>query len=206
MVAQGFDAVIRKHQQREAVKAMRQAFPRGYLACQFSAGFGDDATLDALAQGLSQVAADTGLGLVLFRTGAAPWHDDPALLAQLQRRLPPASVRVFSSLHVWDICALIAASRGVACSSLHGRIVALAYGLPRVSLVAPQQGQRPDKRAAFAETWEPRAVPRSVRASQIAPAVMQALALPLGLLQENAAYLRAQYLHSQAQWMGMLDT
>lgn len=169
MVAHEFDGVIRTHQQQAAVKAMRQAFPRGYLACQFSAEFVDDATLDALAQGLSQVAADTGLGLVLFRAGAAPWHDDPALLAQLQLRLPPASVRVFESLHVWDICALIAASRGVACSSLHGRMVALAFGLPRVSLIAPQQGRRPDKRAAFAETWEPRALPRTVAVDQIAP-------------------------------------
>lgn len=33
---------------------------------------------------------------------------------------------------------------------------------------------------------------------------MQALALPSSLLQENADYLRAQYQHSQAQWMGGL--
>ncbi len=205
MVAACCGEVIRKHQQQDAVKAMRQAFPKGYLACQFGADFGDDASLDALAQGLSRVVAGTGLGLVLFRAGAAPWHDDLVLYEKLQRRLLPGTVRFFQSLHLWDICALIAASRGVVGSSLHGRIVALAFGLPRVSLTPPQQGQRPDKRTAFAETWEPRAVPRSVAASQIEPAVMQALALPAGLLQENAAYLRTQYQQSQAQWSGMLN-
>jgi hypothetical protein len=196
--------MILGHQQQGAAKGMRDAFPQGYLACQFSADFGDDASLDDLARGLSRVAVATGLGLAFFRAGAAPWHDDPALYEKLRRRLPPGTVRIFRSLHLWDICALIAASRGVVGSSLHGRIVALAYGLPRVSLMPPQQGTRPDKRAAFAETWEPEAVPRSVSVSQIEPAVLQALAVPGGVLRQNAANLRAHYLQSQAQWAGML--
>ena len=204
MVAECRGDVILKHQQQGAVKDMLDAFPHGYLACQFSADFGDDASLDALAQGLARVAAGTGLGLVLFRAGAAPWHDDPGLYEKVQRRLPSGTLRLFQSLHLWDICALIAASRGVVSSSLHGRIVALAYGLPRVSLVSPQQGQRPDKRAAFAKTWEPQALPRSVAVSQIESAVMQALAVPARVLRENATRLRALYLQSQAQWVGML--
>lgn len=205
MVAECFGEVILNHQWLGAVKAMRDAFPQGYLACQFSADFGDDASLDALAQGVSRVLAGTGLGLVLFRAGAAPWHDDPELCEKLQRRLPSGSAHLFSSLHLWDICALIAASRGVVCSSLHGRIVALAYGLPRVSLMPPQQGGRPDKRVAFAETWEPYAVPRCVAVNQVDSATMQALELPAGVLLENAADLRAQYLRSQAQWIRLLN-
>jgi hypothetical protein len=204
MVAQCFGEVIRRHQQQGAVKAMRDAFPQGYLACQFSADFADDVSLDALVQGLSKVAAATGLGVALFRAGAAPWHDDPVLYEKLQRRLPPGTARLFPSLHLWDLCALIAASCGVASSSLHGRIVALAYGLPRVSLAPPQQGSRPDKRAAFAETWEPDSIPRSVAVDRIEPALMQALAVPADILHENAASLRTRYLQSQAQWTGLL--
>jgi hypothetical protein len=204
MVEQCFGEVIRRHRQQGAVKAMRDAFPQGYLACQFSADFADDASLDALAQGLSKGAAETGLGVALFRAGAAPWHDDPALVETLQRRLPPGTARLFPSLHLWDICALIAASRGVVASSLHGRIVALAYGLPRVSLAPPQRGLRPGKVAAFAETWEPNAIPRSVAADRIEPALMQALTVPSDVLHENAASLRARYLQSQAQWACLL--
>jgi hypothetical protein len=92
----------------------------------------------------------------------------------------------------------------VASSSLHGRIVALAYGLPRVSLAPPQQGSRPDKRAAFAETWEPDSIPRSVAVDRIEPALMHALAVPADILHENAASLRTRYLQSQAQWIGLL--
>jgi hypothetical protein len=204
MVADRFGETIRQHQNSGPVKAVLDAFPHGYLACQFSADFADDASLDALAHGLSRAAAATGLGVALFRAGAAPWHDDPALYEKLRRRLPPGAARLFPSLHLWDICALIAASRGTVCSSLHGRIVALAYGLPRVSLVPPQQGRRPDKRAAFAETWEPDAVPRSVAPDRIEPALLQALAVPAGVLRENAASLRAHTLRSQAQWTGLL--
>lgn len=204
MVAQCFGDEIRERQQQDAVKDMTDAFPQGYLACQFSADFGDDASLHALAQQLSRVVSGSGLGLVLFSAGTAPWHDDPALYEKLQPLLPNAGVRLFRSLHLWDICALIAASRGVVSSSLHGRIVALAHGLPRVSLLPPQQGSRPDKRAAFAETWEPPAMPRAVAVNQVETAVMQMLDLPAAVLQDNAADLRTHYLESQAQWSGLL--
>ncbi len=204
MLTQCFGATIRKHQRSGAVGAMRDAFPQGYLACQFSAEFGDDATLEALACGLSGVASATGLGLVFFSAGSAPWHDDPGLYETLQRHLPGGASHRFRSLHLWDICALIAASRGFVGSSLHGRIVALGCGLPSVSLLPPQQGGRPDKRTAFAETWEPQAMPRSVKVDRVEGAVMQALAVPAGILQQNAANLGERYLQSQARWTDLL--
>ena len=202
MVAECCGDVILRHQDQGEVKTMREIFPQGYLACQFSADFADDASLEALARGFSRVAAATGLGVVLFCAGTAPWHDDPRVYENVQRRLPPGVLRIFRSLQLWEICALIAASRGVVCSSLHGRIVALAYGLPRVSLIPPQQGARPDKRAAFAETWEPGALPRGAAINQVEAALMQALAVSAHVLRENAARLRADYLASQAHWAG----
>ncbi len=206
MVAECFGDVIRRHRQQGAVKAMCDAFPQGYLACQFSADFADDASLDALAQGLARVAAASGLGVALFRAGAAPWHDDPALYDKLVQRLPPGAARQFPSLHLWDICALIAASRGTVASSLHARLVALAYALPRVSLALPQQANRPGKVAAFAESWEPDAVPRSVAVDAVAAATLQALALPADVLRDNAAQLRARYRAGQARWAGLLPS
>ena len=118
--------------------------------------------------------------------------------------LPPGTTRLFESLNLWDICALIAASRGAVGSSLHGRIVALAHGLPRVSLVPPQQADRPLKTTAFAETWEPDSVPRGVTVDEIERAVIQALAVPAAVLRDNAAHLRECYRHSQAQWTSLL--
>ena len=71
MVAECCGDVISRHRDQGEVKKIREGFPQGYLACQFSADFADDATLDALAQGLSRVAAATRLGIALFCTGTA---------------------------------------------------------------------------------------------------------------------------------------
>jgi hypothetical protein len=198
MVRTCFGETIR--QRREGLKPVRQAFPRGYLASQFSADFADDASLEALAQGLSRVAAETRLGVVFFRAGAAPWHDDRGLYEKLRLRMKPGSACVFDSLHLWDICALIAASRGVIASSLHARVVAMAYGLPRVSLKSPQQGDRPNKVGAFAETWEPSSLPRCVALGETEHAVRQALEFPSNLLHAHAAWLCDTYRASLAQW------
>ncbi|MFN3751812.1 MAG: polysaccharide pyruvyl transferase family protein [Thiobacillus sp.] len=204
MLAVCFGDAIRAHAQGDALHAVRAAFPQGWLACQFSADFADDASLDALALGLGEAAATTGLGIVLFRAGAAPWHDDPVLYDKLRRRLPAGRARLFPSLQLWDLCALVAASRGVVASSLHARLAALAFALPRVSLALPQQGGRPGKVAAFADTWEPDSQPRGVEPGRIGPAVRLALGTPVDVLADNAADLRRRYRDSLAQWAGLL--
>ncbi|MEW6415766.1 MAG: polysaccharide pyruvyl transferase family protein [Pseudomonadota bacterium] len=204
MLAVCHGEAIRAHAQGDALRAVRLAFPQGWLACQFSADFADDASLDALALGFGEAAAMTGLGIVLFRAGAAPWHDDAALYEKLRRRLPAGGACLFPSLHLWDLCALVAASRGVVASSLHARLAALAHALPRVSLAPPQQGERPDKVAAFAATWEPDSQPRGVEPGRIGPAVRLALGTPADVLADNAADLRRRYRDSLAQWAGWL--
>lgn len=123
-----------------------------YLAVQFAAECGDDATLAAFARGLGR----RGLPVVLFRAGAAPWHDalDP------YRRLAARSaspMEIFASLDVWDICALIAGSRGYIGTSLHGRLVAEAYGVPALSLERRPGAAK--KLRAYLATWSPGCAP-----------------------------------------------
>lgn len=205
MLRQCFGPTLEARARGGPVGALRKAFPQGYFACQFSGDFADEASLAGLAAGLREAAAASGFGIVLFRAGAAPWHDDLALYENVFARLPPGCAWLFTSLHVWDICALIAASRGTIASSLHARIAALAFALPRVSLRKPQADlSRPDKVAAFAETWEPQDLPYSVAPVDIARATARALATPSALLQDNAAQLRAAYQASQAQWASAL--
>ncbi len=193
MVAELFDPLIRQHAAGGEVAQALRAFPQGYLAVQFSADFGDDATLTAMAQQLDQVAAATGLGVVLFRAGAAPWHDDLACLQRVAARMRTAAVQVAESLNIWDLCALIAYSRGYCGSSLHGRIVAMAYALPRINLRPPISMQQAAKQAAFAATWEDANVPTTVDVQHLAAAMQQALALPSSALQDTAERLAAQY-------------
>jgi len=159
---------------------LRRRFAAGYLAVQFGAEFADDGTLGAIATALDAVSREHGLGTVFFRAGAAPWHDDLDALNRTALGLRHGSAAVFESLDLWDLCALIAGSRAYCGSSLHGRIVALAFGLPRVTL--RPEGAPPGKQAAFAAAWDP--LERSV---DIAPRDLAA-ALDHALTADPAAH------------------
>jgi hypothetical protein len=119
---------------------------RPYIAVQFSADYGDDATLERIASQLDCIDKH----VVLFRAGAAPWHDDIDVYTRLLKHLKRAEVTLFDSLNIWDINTLIANSEAYAGSSLHGRIVAMAYGVPRVNMLHPDT----QKQRAYVETWD----------------------------------------------------
>lgn len=176
MVAELFGPTIDAHAARGELADIRAAFQSGYLAVQLGADFGDDATLAALAAQLDQAAAAAGLGIVLFRAAAAPWHDDLDCLQRLAGLLRTRPLTILNSLYLWDICALIAHSRGYCGSSLHGRIVAMAFGLPRVNVLHPRQAGHPTKQAAFAATWEATGHPGAVHVSDVAGSLARTLA------------------------------
>ncbi len=186
MVAELFGEQIRECSRHPELAHVLARFPRGYLAVQFSADFGDDATLAALADQLGRLATASGLGVVFFCAGAAPWHDSPEVYRRVLARLCACSCAIFESLDVWDICALIAFSRGYCGSSLHGRIVAMAYGLPRLNLV---HSAGVSKQRAFAETWEATGLPTVVGVDGIAQVMQQALAAEPGMLRGTACRL-----------------
>ena len=193
MVAVLFGDRIRARAGDGEVAQVRGAFAQGHLAVQFSADFVDDATLATMAAQLDVVAARTGLGVVLFRAGAAPWHDDLAGLQRVAAGLRPGAVHVFASLDLWDLCALIASSRGFCGSSLHGRIIASAFGLPRLNLRVPTAGGRAGKQAACAATWDDSSGPAVVDVGDLADGLQTALAATPALLHRQAQRLAAAY-------------
>lgn len=186
--------------------ALRESLPNGYLAMQFSADFGDDATLDQLAEQLRPFMQSSGLGVILFRAGAAPWHDELEPYWRLQTRLPPGQVHVSQDLNIWHICALLAGSTLYCGSSLHGRIVAMAYGLPRINLRHPSQQGEISKQSAYAETWEIPGMPGCVAIHELAEALPQALALTgNSRLSTAAREWEERYLQGAAAWLALLD-
>ncbi|HJW02257.1 MAG TPA: polysaccharide pyruvyl transferase family protein [Azospira sp.] len=160
-----FAAEIGRHGAAGEVAAVRARFPQGYVAFQCGGDFADDAALAALAASLKAAVRQDGsggqgkLGVVLFRAGAAPWHDDLALLSRLQAHLAAGPDAVpaclFQSLHLWDICALLAGARLFCGSSLHARLVARAFAVPALSLAASEAEAQGGKVAAWLSTWEP---------------------------------------------------
>jgi hypothetical protein len=150
LTAELFGERIRERAETGEVAAVRAAFPQGWLAVQFAASLGDDATLVRIAAGLARQAA--GRGIVFFRAGAAPWHDGLDVYRRapdLFRGVDAAPTWVFESLDIWDLCALVASSAGFAGNSLHGRIVAEAFGVPVLEGIVPIG----TKVAAYRESW-----------------------------------------------------
>lgn len=180
---------LRSRHGEAPVAELRAAHPDGWIAVQLAAELGDDATLAALAAGLASIAGETGLSVVTFIAGTAPWHDDPAVQRRLGNhltaRLHATRVAHLDSDHVLDTCALLASSRACVASSLHAGIVAGAFARPVVRLSGQRGRGGIAKTAAYAATWE-RGIVDVVTAGGVAPALRRALSLDPGLLVRRA--------------------
>lgn len=147
-----FAAAIARHAAGPALAPIVGALPRR-LTLQVAAEWGDDATLDAIAGAAAATATRLAAGIVLFRAGLAPWHDDAAVLerlaARIRARMPHIGVAHFDSAHVFDLCALLAGACGHVGTSLHAWIVADSARAPACCLVASADA----KAAAYLDTW-----------------------------------------------------
>lgn len=192
MVAELFGTVIRGCALQGEVAQVKAGFPQGYVAVQFSADFGDDETLGQIAAELDRLAQSSGLGVVFFRAGTAPWHDELACYERVVAQMHTASA-IFTSIDVWDICALIAGSHAYLGSSLHGRIIAMAFALPRMNMRHPWQEGQTSKQIAFATTWEKEGTCVAIDVHEIAQGMRHALAADKVQLQHTACDLAALY-------------
>jgi hypothetical protein len=193
MVAELFGKEIRLQAREGETAQMLESFPPGYIAVQFSADYGDDATLAEIAAQLDQISHTTGLGVVFFRAGAAPWHDDLDCYQRTASRMQSPAVKIFSSLNLWAICALIAHSRAYCGSSLHGRILAMAFALPRINLRRPAEARQETKHSAYASTWEVPGMPISVEVQRISQGMREAMAADPAALRQKARELVSRY-------------
>lgn len=206
LVAELFGRRIAWHAARGEPARLRAMFPQGWLALQCSAVFGDDATLDALAAALDPLATATGLGLVFLRAGAAPWHDDLQVLQRAAARLGTRRWHVLDSLQLWDLCAVVARSRACVASSLHARIVAAAFGRPRVTLAPPTRGETALKHRAVIAAWDAAPMPGVVPVAALGGALRSALALDTpALAAEEAARAAALAARCRADIAALLE-
>jgi hypothetical protein len=204
-VAHLFGPRIRARTRRRALADLRRAFAAGYVAVQLSGESGDDASLDGVADQLARLVARTGLGIVTWRAGAAPWHDDPALPARLAGRLGPRQARAFESLDVWDTCALLAGARACASTSLHGVIVASAFGVPCAGLVRAGDAGQSAKLAACLHTWHAGDEIRAWPLDRLAEGVESALGVDATRRRAAAAARATAYCTAFERLVARLD-
>ncbi len=201
-----FGARLRRQLQTPALAALRAQCPNGWLALQFSAEFADDATLQVVAAQLDALAAATGLGLVFFCAGQATWHDDAQLYRRTMARLRWPRAHLFEATDLWALAALVLGSRGVCGRSRHGRILAMAGGLPRLNLLAtPPAPGAWSKTQAYAQAWEPPDLPGAVVPTRLAAAMAQALAADPARLRRHADMLATRCRAGVADLRARLD-
>jgi hypothetical protein len=203
LAAELFGPVVAAHGAQGEPLAVRSAFPDGYLAVQFSADFGDDTSLRALATQLDDLAEMTGLGMALFRAGAAPWHDSLAVYRRLSGFMTTTRVWHFESLHLWDICALLAGAHAYCGSSLHGRIVAEAFAVPALNLL-PEHGDPPAKQVAYDATWNDSGLPRWVTIPRLQGQLATLIGHDPKTSRVRAGELGRRYRESAAAWLALL--
>ena len=141
-------ATIASRARTGEIAALSRRIPN-HVAVQLAAERGDDATLDRIARELRLGIRNNGV--VLFRAGLAPWHDDRETLERLAARLAGLPVAILESPHLLDICALLAGAHAYLGTSLHGWIVADSFARPAHCLVHAAG----DKAAAYVDTWSP---------------------------------------------------
>lgn len=133
---------------------------------------------EAIAAQLVAISARTGWDIHLFVAGLAPGHDSLAGYESIRdacsRLAPEAKVTISPSRDPLDLARSIRQSQGWIGTSLHGRIIAGSYGLPRLSLSKSWKTANPrEKTAVYAETWD-QAMPYAVTLDQIPAAFAQA--------------------------------
>jgi len=176
-------AALGEARRSESLSAMRQRFPNGWIAVEV--GVIPDPARERLRDALQQVAEDASLGLVFFNAshdgregddGCAWWVDS----------LGDFSAARFPSKQVWEVAAMLLASRLYCGGDLECRILAMGAGVPRWSVPFGDSELR-----GYAALWEDPAVEVVPGlGSDWAEALASALTVPLSLLESHAVRLR----------------
>jgi len=119
-----------------------------YIAVQFRGR----ENVTSVVKNLREIIKATSLGIVFFRAGAAPTHDKLDVYEIALKKMADIgvinNVHIFESLNIWDITSLIANSKLAIATSLHVRIIAFAFSIPRVTFSAEP------KHTSMIENWD----------------------------------------------------
>ncbi len=175
-----------EHSNGLALNTVRNRFPNGWIAVQVS-GYRKK-VFKPLIRALSGICEKRGLGVVFFAAGTAPGHDDVVELARRVDSFPRKRAMFFPSRNIWDISALIGNSELYVGTSLHGRIVAMAAGVPRINLAV-----RFAKINSYCRLWEHPSVPYEINVEQLNPHFGNILDMDRDTLKSHAKWLEKTY-------------
>lgn len=129
-----FEEKISSRSQSEAIKNLNKSIGSNYIAIQINAEQLNKNSEDFI-QKFEKIISKIQLPLVFFCAGIARGHDSLNLFKEkFQKRLPTTMIHFFEGLNIWDICNLISNAKLVASTSLHVRILAQQYFIPRITI------------------------------------------------------------------------
>jgi hypothetical protein len=134
MVRELFDDKIQSH----------NIYNFDYIAVQMNAKFIKKNQRE-VEERISKLVKETRLPIVFFCAGTAPWHDS---LEVYKDKFP--NHIYCDDFNIWSICNVIANAKMYVGTSLHARIIAMLYDVPRVSL------EDLDKVKFFIDEWDGR--------------------------------------------------
>jgi len=107
-----------------------------YIAVQIrKSTFRDQKIYGIIARELDKLSNNQSLPIIFFRAGAATHHDSLSTYRDLGKRMS-SEYYIMEDLDIWKICALISRAQLQVSTSMHTRIIAYAYQVPRVTLDA----------------------------------------------------------------------
>jgi polysaccharide pyruvyl transferase WcaK-like protein len=146
--------------------------PGQYCIVQFNRSIYSIAK-EKIVSELIKVFYDHHLPICLMPIGTAAFHEDDIVLEDLYNELRLHNINAVycRDRHVFSIMGLIRHAAFVVCTSLHGRITALSFDVPRVTVLYGDS-----KQESYIQTWESEIADISIeRDLNIAEAVKRVL-------------------------------
>ncbi|NRB76021.1 MAG: hypothetical protein HRU46_16800 [Verrucomicrobiales bacterium] len=181
---------LREHRDSEALEAVRDRFPNGWIAVEI--GTAMPADFEKLTSALRDVSEEEGLGLVFFDAS----RQGTASTRRWVKAFPEWNAASFGSDNIWEIASLLLHSRLYCGTSLDCRVICMSGGVARINIPTESNATR-----SYCELWEHDEMPIEFSNEEDwKVAFAEALRVGLSTLQEHAGDLHREYFEALAKF------
>jgi len=185
---------LREHRDSEAMEAIRNRFPNGWIAVGISEI--QDRHFDRLTEALKAVGEKEGLGIVFFDEKKRETGVTSNRLRRWVNAFPDSAAAGFNSENIWEVASMLLHSRLYCGSCLSSRIICMSGGIARINVPTGTP-----EVMSYCELWEHDSVPIEFSEEENwEVGLNETLEADLSMLQEHATSLHSQYFDSFAKF------
>jgi len=148
LVKELFETDNKNKSKENIAKLIRPFIKSGYVVVQVNRIINPQ-SFKVIANGITKLCREYKLSCVVLPLGYAALHEDISSCVELSKHLKDINTIVVTDIDIWDMLFTLSRAKLFVGTSLHGRIVATSYSIPRVSLkfIDP-------KISSYADTWD----------------------------------------------------